>query len=101
MICQFVYNEVINIFFVVFRASHEDADECPVFIPAFLNKFVRIEHLVNRVFIHVSDIFIGNTLPTELTEMCLVQATVFSHPTASNLQYELYIDFFAIIFGFL
>jgi len=56
-------------------------------IHGFLHELVRIEHTVNRVFIHVSDIFVGdaificfgNTSSTELTETCLVRAMAF-HP---------------------
>lgn len=72
-------------------------------IHGFLHELVRIEHAVNRVFIHVSDIFVGDAI-----FICFVKYItnrvnrnvscpgndISSHSIAPKLQYELHIDFF-------
>lgn len=72
-------------------------------IHGFLYELVRIRHTVNRVFIHVSGIFVGDAV-----FICYVKYItnrvnrdvsctgngISSHSAAPKLQYELHIDFF-------
>ena len=131
MVCQPVHNGIVAVSFAVFRVSHGNAASRPalilVFLPeelqgdthpfqflmhisvigsgihGFLYELVRIEHAVNRVFIHVSDIFVGDAM-----FICFVKYItnrvdrnvsctgngISSHSIAPKLQYELHIDFF-------